>query len=471
MEQIFMVGTQRSGSNLLRVMLNQANIAGSHPAHVLKHLMPLVSGYGDLNKQDNFKIMVDDACRLVELNPVPWEGIDKYDRDDVMNRCSQNSPIAIFGALMDIYAEKQNKSSWLCKSLGYIRWTKELDDYFGSPKYLYLYRDARDVALSFKKAVIGEKHYYHLANQWAETQRLALKAQERIGPERFFAIQYEKLVSEPEQILGKLCQFLNIEFKPSMLEFHKSSEAKTAAKASTLWQNISKPVMSSNTNKFLKEMNENDIRVIESVAGDVLDLLEYERVYIQKGQELHFKHEQISRFNLENQQLKEEAAKKMDPEDAKRRQIQLAVINEIKSRLGQDDKKLQDQAAIEELAKLLTHKKELLNNVNEHKMEIIILNQELQGIDATIKKIRKSKNIKFFQRGERTKLVLETLRNQQKPLTTKEIAEIITIEKGIEDDIRDSIRSALTRLFNKGKVSKKVVDKVYLWELNVNERG
>ena len=43
MKAVFIVGEQRSGSNLLRLMLAQAGIAAPHPAHLLARMMPLVA--------------------------------------------------------------------------------------------------------------------------------------------------------------------------------------------------------------------------------------------------------------------------------------------------------------------------------------------------------------------------------------------------------------------------------------------
>jgi len=38
--------------------------------------------------------LVDDVCQLVELNPVPWEGV-LLDRQDVAFRCSERSLVAV----------------------------------------------------------------------------------------------------------------------------------------------------------------------------------------------------------------------------------------------------------------------------------------------------------------------------------------------------------------------------------------
>jgi hypothetical protein len=94
-----MIGTQRSGSNLLHLMLNQLpDIAALHPRHILQRMMPLQKGYGDLASTKNFKLLVDDVCKLVELNPVPWEGI-KLDRKKVEAHCRTHSIVAAFGAV------------------------------------------------------------------------------------------------------------------------------------------------------------------------------------------------------------------------------------------------------------------------------------------------------------------------------------------------------------------------------------
>ena len=43
MKAVFIVGEQRSGSNLLQLMLAQSGIAAPHLAHLLTRMMPLVA--------------------------------------------------------------------------------------------------------------------------------------------------------------------------------------------------------------------------------------------------------------------------------------------------------------------------------------------------------------------------------------------------------------------------------------------
>lgn len=330
---IFMIGTQRSGSNLLRLMLNQLpEIAAPHPPHILQRLMLLASLYGDLARDENFRRLVDDTCKLVELNPVPWEGV-RLDRGEVARQCRARSLVGIFGAVYDVARATWGKRDWCCKSLANVQYLREIEGCFGNEaRYLYLYRDGRDVAVSFRKAVVGEKHFYHIARDWAATQQLALTGRERIGPKRFFSLSYEKLTSAPETSMRQLCAFLDVPFQDAMLDYHRSEEAKRAAGASALWGNVVNPVMSNNTNKFLKEASPSDIRVFELVAGDVLEALGYRRTYTAEGERGEFSAAELRQFDAENARLKQDVLDQVDPEDRKRRDQQAQLIEHIKSR-------------------------------------------------------------------------------------------------------------------------------------------
>src|SRR5262245_8443170 len=70
---ILIVGTERSGSTLLRSMLNAtADVAVPHPPHLLRDLAPLAHRYGSLTVDSNFRRLIRDAVRLVDLHFVPW---------------------------------------------------------------------------------------------------------------------------------------------------------------------------------------------------------------------------------------------------------------------------------------------------------------------------------------------------------------------------------------------------------------
>jgi hypothetical protein len=331
--KIFMIGTQRSGSNLLRLMVNQAPaIAAPHPPHVLERFSPLMPAYGDLSDEAAFRHLVDDVIRLVELNPVLW-GVE-FDRADIRRRCREHSLVAVFGSIMDHMAETQGKPHWMCKSLANVHFLPDIERYFrDDARYLYLYRDGRDVCLSFLKAVVGEKTAYHVARQWDTEQQLALECGRRVPASRYLALSYEELTSNPESTLRLLCRWLHIDFSPTMLDFHASEEANRTAASGKLWENVKKPVMSANTKKWLTGMSRDQVIDFESVAGRSLVELGYELEVVGESQPPRiYDGAATAALDDENRQRKAAVKKELPPEDLAARRPQENLLASIRWR-------------------------------------------------------------------------------------------------------------------------------------------
>ncbi|MGB3614716.1 MAG: hypothetical protein WBA10_13060, partial [Elainellaceae cyanobacterium] len=149
---------------------------------------------------------------------------------------------------------------------------------------------------------------------------------------QFFSLSYESLVGNPEPVLQNLCQFLEVPYSSAMLDFHQSGEANSTAASSSLWGNVTKPVIASNTKKFMTNATAEEVKIFELVAGDVLDTLGYERVHTAKGEGSNFNSAEIAKFDAENQQLKSQVKEEMDPADLERRKRQAGLLEEIEAR-------------------------------------------------------------------------------------------------------------------------------------------
>lgn len=329
---VFMIGTQRSGSNMLRLMLNQLpSFAAPHPPHIISRMAPLVPLYGDLADDAAFAALVEDVCRLVELNPVPWDGV-VLTRDAVAAGCRERSLIAISGAVYDRVVKAWGAEDWICKSMANLDYLPAINSYFPAARYLYLYRDGRDVAASFQKAVVGEKHIYQIARDWHRAQQLALQLRDWIAPGRLFMVSYEQIIGAPEVTLKALCAFLGTPYTTAMLQFNCSDEARRTAHAGTLWENVTRPVMKREPYGFLNQLDEMDVRIFESVAGPSLDALGYERLFVQPGEELHFSAQQLAQFDAENQRLKAVRNASLSPQERSLSEPQERLLADIAGR-------------------------------------------------------------------------------------------------------------------------------------------
>ncbi|MFZ9090216.1 MAG: sulfotransferase family protein [Planctomycetaceae bacterium] len=329
-----MIGTQRSGSNLLRLMINQLpGIVAPHPPHIMERMGPLLPEYGPLTL-NAFSQLIEDICWLIEANPVPWDGV-VLNRGEIHDRCQQRSLASVFRAVYDMLADASRADDWCCKSLANVHYLQEIESIFcDSARYIHLYRDGRDVALSFRKAIVGDKHWYHLAKQWNAEQQLALQLQQQIPADRFFSVQYEELTANPEKILRGLCDFMGQTYRPEMMNYHESSEADRTATAGAMWANVGQPVKSDNSRKYLTQASEDELRIFESVAGSALSALGYERHFIQPGQELIFSSETLQQFDEENKQLQSAVLEQTAESDLRKREPQAVIMRIIKHRLS-----------------------------------------------------------------------------------------------------------------------------------------
>jgi hypothetical protein len=328
-----MIGTQRSGSNLLRLMLKQlGNVSAPHPPHILERFFPFLPIYKDLDNPENFAQLVCDVCKLIELNPVPWTGLI-LDPAAIIARCKQPLLTEIFRIIYEMKAESDNAEIWICKSLVNIRFVDQLETHGVNPLYIHLFRDGRDVALSFKKAIVGEKHIYHIAQQWKQEQEASLLLAQQLGSSRVLKVCYEDLLSNPESELRKVSNFIGAIYNPIALKYYHSEESHNTADSGSLWKNVVKPVMTNNFNKFKQELKAEDILLFEQIAGDTLTALGYVLLFPNDHAHL-FSSEEIKSFDEANKKLKQEMRLQQKPEDLEKRKKQEVLLDRIKDRLS-----------------------------------------------------------------------------------------------------------------------------------------
>ena len=274
-QYIQFIGTQRSGTNLLRLMLNQLpQITAPHPPHIYKVLQPALSSYGNLDAPGNFQQLVNDVCELVNRNPVPW--LKGAPTPASVVACAPNRTLA--GALIGLYtayAQGQNASFAACKSMANFDYYHQLEATGTQPRYLHLVRDGRDVVSSFQRAIVGPKHPYVLGKKWAREQEACLQLMNSVPAERVYQVRYENLIANPETVLPGLCAWLNVPYTDAMLRYYESEASQVAATSGRMWQNLARPVLSQNTGNFRRQLSADDLLLVEAAAGETLDKLGY----------------------------------------------------------------------------------------------------------------------------------------------------------------------------------------------------
>lgn len=271
---IFIIGTERSGTNLLRLILNaHHNVAVPHPPHIMKYFSPLEPLYGDLTVDRNFRLLIRDVCKMVELHPYPWD--IRLSPQKIFSGAQDRNLISIYFAIYDQYLAASGKQRWACKSTFMIEHVAEVLRYHPHARFIFMVRDGRDVAVSAKYSIFNHYHAYYSARRWQREQRLGLDWLSQLPAEQIMLLKYEELIVNPAAVTKRICNFLGEDFEEEMLRYHHSKEAQKSGSLSVSWQNTSKPVLSANKEKFRSGLSEKEILLVETIAVNELVELGY----------------------------------------------------------------------------------------------------------------------------------------------------------------------------------------------------
>jgi hypothetical protein len=272
---IYIIGTERSGSNLLRVILNtHSRISIPHPPHIMRYFSALTTGYGDLVDPDALGRLTDDVLHLIATHIYPWEVV--IDRDQVVAEARPKSLLGVFAAIQDQHLASTGKARWGCKSTFMVHHVDEAIERDPGARFIWLVRDPRDVAVSSRKSVFSPYHPMHTAALWVAQQAEALALEERLGS-AMLRLRYEDLIADPDTEIRQVCRFLDEAFEPALLEYDLTRAARKGAGLSESWQNTGRPLLRHNAGKYKTGLTDAELASVEAVAGECMDALGYTR--------------------------------------------------------------------------------------------------------------------------------------------------------------------------------------------------
>ena len=275
---VFIIGTERSGSNLLRLILNaHSRIAIPHPPHIMRYLAHLQDRYGELSNDANMRALAADILTLIDAHIFPWEV--ELDADALVNAAPQRSTFGAVAAIYEHVRQSEGKARWGNKSTFMVHYTAEVLSVYPDARFILLVRDPRDVAVSARKSVFSPCHPVLSARLWAEQQTVGLSLLDTLPASAIHLLRYETLLADPEGVISDLCRFLDEDFEPTMLQFFKGREAKKSATLSESWGNTGKPVLSGNAGKFHQQLSEADTLAVEALCQSPMAALGYEPTF------------------------------------------------------------------------------------------------------------------------------------------------------------------------------------------------
>lgn len=247
-----------------------------HPPHFLKNLAKLEEYFGDLGREQNLRELIRASLSYLSFHPYQWNLVTSV--SEVFScLVSAGYPRSLLGvqcALYDLFTIREGKNRWGCKSTFSVRHIHEIKRELPNALFIHLVRDPRDVCVSAKKSQFNHFHPLFTARLWAQEQLMAQTASSDY-PESTIVIRYEDLIERPREVVAGLCQFLDISFCDSMLEYYRGSEAQRSSSLSQSWKNTGREILSSNKGSFVHELPLSEVLLVEAECYPLMERYQY----------------------------------------------------------------------------------------------------------------------------------------------------------------------------------------------------
>lgn len=239
-QPVFLVGSMRSGTSMLRLMLD------NHPELAFFHEFPF-----------SVEMLAEEG----------WPDMQEYYRYLASNRIFQDSGLSVdtgldYPGLMNSFLKQKRDRDGkrLVGATVHLQFDRLLR-IWPDARFIYLLRDGRDVA----RSCIGmgwAGNMYRAVDSWVGAERLWKSFVPSLPPERWTELRYEDLVRDPVSALTRVCRFIGLAYDPAMLGYgHSSTYEAPDPKLAEQWRTKLSPW---------------ELRLAEARIGDMLAERGYE---------------------------------------------------------------------------------------------------------------------------------------------------------------------------------------------------
>jgi len=195
---IFLVGCVRSGTTLLRLMLDH------HPDIAFDHEFEYAI---DLIRPDGRYPSLDKFYSYLELHRIFLDSGRTIDRG------------LDFPELVDSFLRQKRDEAGKELVGATIHYSYErVLNIWPDARFIHIVRDGRDVSLSIE-AYGWTGNAYSASDWWIEAERSWDNLCRDVPADRRVEVRFEELIEKPEEALTTICDFLGLDYSPEMLTY------------------------------------------------------------------------------------------------------------------------------------------------------------------------------------------------------------------------------------------------------------
>lgn len=246
---LFLVGCARTGSTLLRHVLNHSPLVTIAPeTHFMRRsrYLRLATRLAAASTPSTLRALVDTLYSVDRHSGTGyWAWLrGKVPRDEFLERlaATDRSERALFTLLVDLFAERSGHEPlavWGEKTPSHLMFVPTLVDWFPDAKIIHTFRDPRAMYASELRRrregrwgpkrllrwlpdflidpILAPIEAVRTAIVWRRASRLDATYRRQLG-DRYRLVRFEDLVREPEPVLRAVCELIGVPFDPALLQ-------------------------------------------------------------------------------------------------------------------------------------------------------------------------------------------------------------------------------------------------------------
>lgn len=282
------VGSPRSGTTLLRLMLDSHSELAIPPETGFLTLGKELRGKGDTLRENFYQAVVNFGA------PLPsWPDFE-IAKEDFRSTLNEITPFDIadgYRAFYRLYSTQRGKPRWGDKTPLYCKDLDTIRQVLPEARFIHIIRDGRDAALSLRRLWFSPG--WEIETQAAYWRDCIVSARRAgAGHADYIEVRYEDLILNTRETLERVCAHANLTYEDAMLSYYKRAPERlrehkgrsrsdgtpflTQEQRLQQQQRTTKPPDPACVFAWKQTMDQEERRKFQTVAGDLLAELGYE---------------------------------------------------------------------------------------------------------------------------------------------------------------------------------------------------
>jgi len=257
----FIVGSGRSGSTLLRVILCAHSRITIPPETYF--IMPLLERLPSTAPLDGAQ--VSEALEIITGHyRWPDMSLSKEEFSEAVVRLDRPRLRDVLNVIYNFHLEKDGKTIWGDKTPPYVSIIPGLVSLYPDARIVHLLRDGRDVAKSFQRTGWYGPWLHDNTREWRTAIRHIHDCRRNHPEIGIYEIRYEDLVLNMEATVHALCRHLGIDFEPGMLNWTQSLDGRIPEREAHIHRKLQRKPQRSDIDRWKTEMTRRELLVAEA---------------------------------------------------------------------------------------------------------------------------------------------------------------------------------------------------------------